>query len=165
MLKRRVTWVYKQDLRRCRRATWSVYKMARKCRYQTREFVSCAEDVSNNEVMVAVVGRNERCQTFKTTPSLRCNRQLPTSLSGRRSHESPRLADFILSRRCGIDEKTRTSGPYDRQNATFKFDIPTTSWHLSIRNGVQTFQRFYCDEQFFPRNPWKCYHASSPYTW
>ena len=58
--------------------------MARKCRYQTREFILCVEDVPHDEVEVVVVGRNERCQTL-TTPSLRYNRQLPTSLSRRRS--------------------------------------------------------------------------------
>ena len=134
MLKRRVIWVCKQDLRRCRRTTWIVYKMARKCRYQTCE---CAGDVSHNEVEVVVDGRDERCQTL-TTPSLRRPQvQSPTALIVVWASISSRLADFMLSRQCGIDEKTRMSGPYDRQTPpSGSTDIPTTSWHLSILDGI-----------------------------
>ena len=84
-------------------------------------------------------GWNERCQTL-TTPSLRPQVQSPTAHIVVWASISSHLADFMLSRQCGIDEKTRMSGPYDRlENATFKFGIPTAYWHLSIRNGIQTF--------------------------
>ena len=90
--------------------------MAQKCRYQTCE---CARDVSHNEVEVVVDGRNERCQTLTTLSLRRPQVQSSTVHIVVWALISSRLADFMLSRQCGIDEKTCMSGPYCGVSVTY----------------------------------------------